>query len=178
MPQSLSESSFILGTGLATNAWHGVVGWGEVGTAVSYLGQPRKSDVRGGAAWAKQWGASLLSEANGPVMEANADCVFVSRFGNDWLAVSQNKAGYTLPAMRPVRLQLLLNGNVTQDSSRQYWANFGEIGPGVRWRFNGTPASLSFSVNWMRGVYTRNVGNPRGPNFWDLRMGVWYAFTR
>jgi tetratricopeptide (TPR) repeat protein len=178
MPQSLSESSFILGTGLATDAWHGVVGWGEVGTAVSYLGQPRKSDVRGGAAWAKLWGASLLSEANGPFVEADADCVFVSRFGNDWLAVSQNKAGYTLPGMGPVRLQLLLNANVTQDSLRQYWANFGESGPGVRWRFKGSPASLSFSVNWLRGVYTRNVGNPRGPNFWDLRMGFWYAFTR
>jgi Tfp pilus assembly protein PilF len=178
MPQSLSESSFILGAGLATDAWHGVVGWGEVGTAVSYLGQPRKSDVRGGAAWAKLWGASLLSEVNGPFMEANADCVFVSRFGNDWLGVSQSRAGYTLPAMGSVRLQLLASANVTQDSLRQYWADFVEVGPGVRWRFKGTPASLSFSLNWMRGVYMRNVGNPRGPNFWDLRMGFWYAFTR
>jgi len=32
-------------------------------------------------------------------------------------------------------------------------------------------------VNLMRGVQTVNQGNPRGPTFFDLRAGVWYAFT-
>lgn len=178
IPQSLSESSFIFGAGLATNPWHGATLWGEAGSAVSYLGAPHQMDVRGGVAWGKLWGRGIQSESHGVFAESNIDGVFVSRFGNDSLAVVQNKAGFTLPPLGPLRMQGFLNANITQDTLRQYWANFVEIGPGFRLHFNGTPPSLVFSVNLMRGIYTDNEYNPRGPNFLDLRAGVWYAFTR
>ena len=29
----------------------------------------------------------------------------------------------------------------------------------------------------LRGAYLVNSGNPRGPNFNDIRAGVWYAFS-
>jgi hypothetical protein len=177
-PESLSESSFILGVGVATNVWHGVVGWVEGGTAVSYLGAAQMKDVRGGASWSRSWGENLFSEGNGLFAESNADGVFVSRFGNDWLAVIQNKVGFTLPAAGPLRWQVFVNGDVTQDSLQQYWADFVEAGPGVRFHCNGTPRSLVFSVSGLRGVYTRNLDNPRRPNFFDWRVGFWYAFTR
>ena len=177
-PASLSESAFIFGGGLATDAWHHVTLWGEAGTAVSYLGAPREKDLRGGAAWARLWGPSILSEAHGPFFESNLDGVFVSRFGNDSLGIVQNKVGYTLPAAGPLHTQLFANANITQDTLRQYWANFVEAGPGVRLHFNGTPQSLAFSVSLMRGAYTYNRYNPRRPNFFDVRAGFWYAFTR
>jgi hypothetical protein len=104
--------------------------------------------------------------------------VFVSRFGNDSLAVLQNKAGFTLPALGPLRTQAFVNANITQDSLRQYWANFVEAGPGLRLHFSGTPQAMVFSLSLMRGVYTHNADNPRGPNFLDVRAGLWYAFTR
>ena len=69
------------------------------------------------------------------------------------------------------------NANLTTDLNRQYWANFYELGPGFRFRWAHMPPSLLFSVNVMRGVQTVNQGNPRGPVFFDLRAGVWYAFT-
>jgi Tfp pilus assembly protein PilF len=178
VPLNLSESSFIFGGGLATDTWHGATLWGEAGTAVSYLGAPREKDLRGGIAWGKFWGRNILSESSGGFLETNADAVFVSRFGNDSLAVVQNKAGYTLPAMGPLRTQVFVNANITQDALRQYWANYVETGPGVRVHVNGTPTSLLFSASLMRGAYTHNEDNPRRPNFFDLRAGFWYAFTR
>ena len=100
--------------------------------------------------------------------------MFVSRFCNDTVLYSQNRAGYTLAK----RLQFYANANVTADVHGEYWANFFEFGPGVRFRFPGLPESLAFSVNLLRGAYTRNAGNPRGPDFVDVRAGFWYAFTR
>jgi hypothetical protein len=102
----------------------------------------------------------------------------VSRFGNDSLAVVQNKAGFTLPRLGPLHSQLFVNANITQDTMREYWANFVEAGPGIRLHLNGTPQSLVFSLSAMRGAYTHNEGNLRRPNFFDLRAGFWYAFTR
>jgi tetratricopeptide (TPR) repeat protein len=178
VPQSLSESSFIFGGGVASNSWHGATLWGEAGTAVSYLGAPSQKDVRGGVSWGRLWGRSLLSEGSGKFAETNADGVFVSRFGNDTLAVVQNKIGFTLPAVGPLRAQVFANANITQDTLRQYWANFVEAGPGLRLHLNGTPPSLVFSLSLLRGAYTLNEYNPRRPNFFDARAGFWYAFTR
>jgi Tfp pilus assembly protein PilF len=178
VPASLSESAFIFGGGLATDPWHGATFWGEAGTAVSYLGAPRRKDIRGGVAWGKLWGSNIRSKVGGGFVESNVDGVFVSRFGDDSLAVLQNKAGYTIPPLGPVHTQVFLNCNVTQDSLRQYWANYVEAGPGLRLHLDGTPPALVLAVNVMRGFYTDNQYNPRGPNFYDVRAGFWYAFTR
>jgi hypothetical protein len=40
------------------------------------------------------------------------------------------------------------------------------------------PQSMYVTANALRGAYLVNLGNPRGPNFNDFRVGVWYAFTR
>jgi hypothetical protein len=65
---------------------------------------------------------------------------------------------------------------VTADAQKQYWANFVETGPGLRFRFSGLP--LLFSASVLRGAYLVNEGNPRRPNYNEVRLGVWYAFTR
>jgi tetratricopeptide (TPR) repeat protein len=178
MPLNLSESSFIFGGGLATDPWHGATLWGEAGTSVSYLGQPRQNDFRGGLAWARLWGPSVLSDESGGFVESTVDGVFVSRFGNDSLAVAQNKAGFNLPRLGPLHSQVFISADITQDTLRQYWANFVDAGPGLRLHLNGTPESLVFSLSLLRGVYTHNEDNPRRPNFLDVRAGFWYAFTR
>ncbi|MGH9632952.1 MAG: tetratricopeptide repeat protein, partial [Bryobacteraceae bacterium] len=180
-PQYLSESSFIFGAGVATSSWKGLMGWAEAGTAVRYV---KRNDVgkmvpdyRGGAAFARSFGQNLGPESKGWVFDTNADAVFISRFDNDTIAYSQNRFGYTLPQTGPVQAQFYLNGNLTADVKRQYWANFVEYGPGVKFRLEGMPQSLLFSVNALRGQYTVNDGNPRGPKFTDFRVGLWYAFT-
>jgi hypothetical protein len=43
----------------------------------------------------------------------------------------------------------------------------------VKYKFE----KVLFSINLLRGAYLINQGNPRGPNFNDFRIGVWYAFT-
>ncbi len=177
-PQYLSESSFIAGVGVATKSWHGAMGWFEAGEAMKYLGQRTDvgfmiPDFRGGVSFSRGFGHMLGGESRGWFAENNDDAVFISRFHNDLLLYSQNKTGYTLGG-----IQLLMNWNVTTDVQHQYWANAVEFGPGVRFRIQTLPKSLQFSINAVRGVYLVNEGNPRKPNYYDLRVGVWYAFSR
>ena len=101
----------------------------------------------------------------------------MSRFGKDTLLYSQNRAGWTLRPSEYLHAQLYWNFDATADARGQYWANYVETGPGLRFKFQHAP-SLLFSVNALRGSYFVNQGNPRGPNFRDLRVGIWYAFTR
>jgi len=68
--------------------------------------------------------------------------------------------------------------NITADAKRLEWANFVETGPGVRFRWPTMPRGLSFSVNFLRGTHTLNQHGLRSPNFFDLRVGFWYAITR
>jgi Flp pilus assembly protein TadD len=184
-PQYLSETSFIFAAGAATVPWRGITGWFEAGEAVKYL--PNRADVgamipdyRGGISAAKGFG-HMLGSSHGFYLETNDDAVFVSRFQNDMLFYSQNRAGYTLPSTESIgglEAQLYWNVNATTDRLRQYWANFAETGPGLRFRLGNMPKSLLFSVNFLRGAYLVNLDNPRRPNYFDLRIGIWYAFTR
>jgi len=170
-PQALSESSFLLALG-ATTQFHGITAWGEGGRAISYTKRQNLPDYRGGFSWSRGWGHLLSSEASGLFLETNADEVFLSRFGNDWLTYSQWRTGYTVSGV-----QLLWNANLTVDTSHQYWANFVETGPGVRIHVPNSPPGLAVSLNGYRGSYLINTGNPRRPNFFDVRAGLWYAFT-
>jgi tetratricopeptide (TPR) repeat protein len=174
-PQYLSESAVIPGIGLATPVWHGLMGWAEAGSAIGYLTHHMLPDYRGGISFTRGFGRLLKSEERGFFFETNDDGIFVSRFGNDFLVYSQNRAGYT-PALGPVQMQFYWNVNVTLDQKRQAWANFFESGPGVRWRFTWMPSSLYFTANYLRGSYTIE-GAPGGPTFTDIRAGFWYAFT-
>ncbi len=177
MPQALSESSFIFGAGLATAQWHGAMAWGEAGTAVSYLNGAGQRDFRGGVSYAHTHGASMAAGRGGWFIETLADSVFVSRFDNDLLNYTQSRTGVT-STLGGVKAQVFWSNNLTFDARRQYWANFAETGPGVRVHPPGTPAATTVTVSLIRGVYLVNAGNPRGPNYNDLRIGVWYAFTR
>jgi Flp pilus assembly protein TadD len=185
IPQYLSEDSFIFGFGVATTPWHGVTTWFEAGEAVKYLTSRTDvgamiPDYRGGIAYAKGFG-HLLNGGKGLFFENNEDGIFVSRFQNDFLLYSQNRGGYTfapLESLGGLQNQLYWNFNGTVDRLQEYWANFVESGPGLRFRFHAMPKSMLFSVNFVRGVYTMNEDNPRRPNFFDLRAGFWYAFTR
>jgi Tfp pilus assembly protein PilF len=174
--QYLSERSVIFAAGLATGPWHGTTGWFEAGEALMYreaAGQTRRTmpDYRGGVSFTKGFGHLIGSESHGAFAETNDDGIFVSRFSDDSFLYSQNRGGYTLG-----NTQILWNANVTADAQRQYWANFIETGPGLRFRLTGMP--FLFSVNALRGAYLFNQFNPRRPNYNEVRVGVWYAFTR
>jgi hypothetical protein len=176
-PQSLSESAFILGAGVATKQYHGAMAWFEAGTAFGYLSGDRWRDFRGGVSFARTIGASVAGEHSGLFLETTDDAVFMGHFDNDELNYTQNKFGYT-SVFGGIKLQSFWSANVTMDVKRQYWANFGETGPGIRFRFPFMPPSMSVTFNAVRGVYLVNDGNPRRPNFNDIRAGVWYAFTK
>jgi tetratricopeptide (TPR) repeat protein len=182
-PQYLSERSIIFAGGLATRAWHGLTGWFEAGEALIYYETPTQRrrfmpDYRGGFSYAKGFGNLLTKGSHGLFAETSMDGIFISRFDNDSLLYSQNRAGYTLRSAEKggFQSQILWNANATADAQRQYWANYVETGPGVRFRFDNSP--LLFSVSLLRGAYLFNEYNPRRPNYSEVRVGVWYAFTR
>jgi Tfp pilus assembly protein PilF len=185
-PQYLSERSVILGAGIATVSWRGLVGWFEAGTSLRYTPMPiepgrASTDLRGGLSYSKGLGHLLARGSHGVFGESNLDGIFVSRFGNDMLLYSQMRGGYTFreaESLGGFHPQLLWNVNTTLDSLGQYWANFAESGPGLKFRLEALPAPLLFSVSFLHGTYFVNQGNPRGPSFNDLRVAVWYAFTR
>lgn len=183
-PEYLSESSFIVGAGLATLPWRGLVGWFEAGEAIRYLARNDVGrmipDLRGGISYSRGFGHTLNPSRHGLFAETNEDGIFVSRFNNDMLLYSQNKTGYTFRALESsgFQAQVYWNWDLTADFKGEYWANYVQNGPGIRFRANILPRSMVFSVNALRGRYLVNAGNPRGPVFTDLRAGFWYAFTR
>ena len=183
-PQLLSESSMIAAVGLRAPLKRGVTAWGEAGQAISYLqdrpqGVPRSApDYRGGVNWFRARGASLGSNEPGRFHETNVDAVYVSRFNDDVLFYGQYRPGYRLPNRGPLKVQAYLNFNITTDTQRAYWANYVEVGPGIRIRVPGVKPPMNFSLDWLRGVHLTNQGNLRGPNYFDLRASLWYSFSR
>jgi len=53
-----------------------------------------------------------------------------------------------------------------------------EMGPGIKVRLGWMPPNVYFSTDFLRGVYTNNESNPRRPNYYDARIGFWYAVAR
>jgi tetratricopeptide (TPR) repeat protein len=182
-PQYLSESEFIVGGGVSTKQWHHLLGWAEAGEAMKYLSGRHDvgaavPDYRGGLNFAKAFGSLLGAHSPGPFYETTGDAVYVSRFDKDWLFYSQHRIGRTFHALGGNYFQIYANGNYVRDVKAQYWANSIEFGPGTKIHLPWLPPNVYFAADWLRGVYTNNKGNPRGPNYTDLRLSFWYAVSR
>jgi tetratricopeptide (TPR) repeat protein len=179
----LSENSVIAAGGLRARLNANVFAWGEAGQAFNYRGQEAgvagsKPDYRGGISALKGWGRLLGSKEPGAFAETNADGVYVSRFDHDMLLYVQNRGGYTFGRTDGGwQAQLYGAWNVTVDRRGEYWGNFVEAGLGVRFVFPGLPRGMSFRSEVVRGAHLVNQSNPWGPNYWDFRTGMWYAFT-
>jgi tetratricopeptide (TPR) repeat protein len=176
LPLYLSESSVILGLGLSTQAWKGFTAWGEAGSAFQYLTRHVTPDYRTGVSFFRGFGHALGSEEAGWFADTSADALYASRLGKDMIVYTQARYGYT-PDLGGFKLQVYANANVTFDARRQDWANFVELGPGVRFRWDPLPPSLTFSVNLLRGAYTRKDSQTPRPTYFDLRAGFGYAFS-
>lgn len=176
-PESLSESAFIVGAGVATQSWRGAMAWFEAGSSIGYLTGVPSRDFRGGVSYSRTYGPSIASEHSGWFLETTGDSVFISRFDDDLINYSQNRVGLTA-TLGDFKVQPFWANNLTFDVKRQYWANFVETGPGFRFRPEGAPQSFWITLSSVRGAYLINQGNPHRPNFFDFRVGVWYAFTK
>ena len=183
VPQFLSESSLIAGFGMRTPTRHGVTVWGEAGEAFNYQGRrprgvPRAGpDYRGGINFVRATGPTLANRWSGKFIETNVDAVYVSRFDDDVVGYWQVRPGYRPAPRGGFNAKVYFNLNLTADTKRQYWANYAEFGPGIRLRVPGVSPPMDLSVNVVRGVHLANRFNPRGPNYWDVRVGLWYSFA-
>ena len=182
-PAYLSETSFIFGGGVSTKTWHHLMGWAEAGEGVKYVTSRRDvgaaiPDYRGGINFAKGFGNLLGSKTPGVFYETTADFIYISRFDKDWLTYWQQRSGYTFRGLGGASMQVLFNANFTHDLKNQYWVNTVELGPGFKLRMPWMPPNVYLSTNFLRGVYTNNLYNPHRPNYNDIQIGLWYAFTK
>lgn len=183
-PAYLSETAIIPGVGVSMPLKYGFFVWAEAGQAISYLSSRTDTgrvtpDYRGGVAFLRGFGPGRYTNRGGVFVELSFDTVYLSRFHGDVVTYTQTRAGYAFaPADGAVQFQAYWNGNLTFDTGREYWANLFETGPGVRIRFNSLRPPLTFRFDVLRGGYLLNQFNPLAPNYWDVRAGVWYAFTR
>jgi len=181
-PEYFSTNSFVFAAGAASTTWHHLTGWVEAGEAVKYLPDMKTTgaavpDYRGGLNFGKGFGSLLGSNKPGLFYETTDDALYVSRFDKDWLFYSQHRSGRTFQLKDGIAAQLLFNVNFTHDVKSQYWANTVEMGPGFKLHFHWLPPNVYFATDFLRGVYTNNEGNPRRPNYDDIRVGFWYART-
>jgi tetratricopeptide (TPR) repeat protein len=182
-PLYLSDSAVIAGIGISSKTWHHMTSWAEAGESMKYL--PFRRDVgnavpdyRGGVSFAKGFGHLLGGPAAGPFFETTADAVFISRYDKDWIFSSQNRTGWSFRTTEGTSAQVLWNLIGTHDLKNQYWAETVETGPGVKLRFSWMHPGVYFSTDFLHGVYTNNENNPRRPNYNDVRVGFWYAFSK
>ena len=172
-PVYLSESSLVPGIGVKTPVWRHTMAWAEAGLAIGYLRGHVLSDYRAGVTFSRGVGRLMGAESPGWYAETNLDAVFVSRLGNDSLVYGQVRSGYTA-GPKSLRAQFYWNANLTFDQKRQAWANFLEMGPGLRLAGPLLPKSAYIAFNALHGWYLAGGRTP----FTDLRVGLWYAFTR
>jgi tetratricopeptide (TPR) repeat protein len=183
LPQQLSQNSFVVGAGISTKTWHHLMGWAEAGESIKYLPLQHVTgkavpDYRGGISFAKGFGTLLGAHNSGWFYETDAAANYISQFDKDWIFGSQHRAGRTFHFRSGLIAQALWNINYEHDLKHEYWANTVETGPGLKLRMPYMPSNVYFYTDLLRGVYTNNAGNPRRPNYNDIRVGFWYAITR
>jgi len=178
-PQALSENAVVVSAGVSTPRTHGLMAWGEAGGSWQYFAKKHgtakiRSDYRGGVNFARSFGAANLTNEGGWFGTTTVDGVFISRFDNNTLFYGQNRIGYHAPT---TPIQFYLNLNLTTDLKRMDWANYYEIGPGVRWRAPGLPKSFYLFADLVYGRHMLKGDATRARRFVDFRAGVWYAVT-
>ncbi len=182
-PRDLWDNVAIFGVGVSSKTWHHFTGWAEAGEGVRDM--PVRAgfgtaipDYRGGLNFEKGFGHLLGGNSPGLFFETTGDAVYISRYDKDWIFQSKNRAGWTFAPWNKLSAEVLLNANYLHDLKNQYWAEAGEIGPGIRVHMPWMRPGAYISSDFVRGAYTNNVGNPRRPNYNDFRVGLWYAFTK
>ena len=180
-PTFITENSIIFGAGVATPVKRGLMGWMEAGTSIRFRHRNdvalAVSDFRGGLSFSRSWKGPFRRSA----LETNDDAVFISRFQNDGIFYSQNRAGFkVLESEEATGPQAFLywSFNLTADVLHQSWANFFESGPGVRFRWPGMPQGMHVNTTFVRGNYLLGGYPGNKPYFYDFRLGLWYAVSR
>jgi tetratricopeptide (TPR) repeat protein len=169
VPMPLSERAITPALGIVTRPWKRMVAWAEGG---GNIGNTRGPDARAGVNHAKGFGSLLGAETPGAFYLIESGVNYASRFGNNVMFGTQNRVGYTIG-----RIQAGWLFGVSTDTRREYWANFVEFGPSVRMRVPGLPSGLVANAEFVRGRNFFNEYNPRKADYWDLRIGLLYAFT-
>lgn len=169
LPVPLSERAFTPALGLAMKPWKRISAWAEAG---GNIGNTRGPDARAGIHHARGFGHLLGAETPGAFYLIESGVNYASRFGHNVMFATQNRFGYTSG-----RIQAGWLFGASADTRREYWANFLEFGPSVRLSIPGLPAGMVVSAEFVRGRNFFNEFNPRRADYWDLRVGLLYAFT-
>ncbi len=168
-PAPLSERALTPALGVTSRLWNGLVGWAEMGTN---LGHTRGADRRAGVSFTRGIGHLMGAETPGRFWLTTTSMNYASRFQHNILFSSQHYVGYTFG-----RWQVSWLSAAGADTRTQWWGNFVEFGPAIRYRAPWLPQQMTITAELVRGFHTVLRDNPHGRNYVDLRVGLWYAFT-
>lgn len=184
LPQIYSEDGVIVSGGLVGRVYKNLFAWGEAGNQLTFLrnrppGLNRSTpDYRGGFSYGQVLGPKLFSKEPGLFMDVTNDAVYLSRYGHNAIFYTQTKYGYQFRPWKGFYHQPFLAANVLADARGDYYNNFVEVGPGYRFGFIKF-SRMNAYVALIRGAYTtqgrRAINFSHGPNYWDLRVVIWFA---
>ena len=172
-PQYLSESSFIAARWRRHQPWRGLTGWFEAGEAMKYLGSRKDvgamiPDYRGGLAFARGFGHLLTPSVARAVLRNQRRRHLCQPVPERHAAVFAKPRRLHVAGSRDrpdSRRRSIWNWNVTVDLKGQYWANYFETGPGLRFRVQPMPRHMAFTISAVRGNYLVQEGNPPRSGF-------------
>jgi len=162
-PAPLSERAITPAIGVSTRTVAGVTGWLEFGS------QDRRLDTRAGVFQTRAWGRALGAETPGAFFSTANEANYAQRFSNALLLRTENRAGWTFGRVQAGGVAI-----VGTSTLRDYWANFAEAGPSLRFRL---PFRVTLSADAVRGRHLSRVNLAGRASYYDLRIGLWYAFT-
>ena len=182
-PQYLSESAVIFGLGVSTNAWHGATGWFEAGEALRYRGEDS------GHIYAGLSRRSVIQQRRGPFngfVEERIVCRHQRRCRVHEPFRARPAAVFTESSrLHPALLrERRHSGSAVLELSRDRGFAapvLGELCRNRAWRAAAACCDIARAAVYgerAAGNYLVQEGNPRGPLFYDLRAGLWYAFSR
>lgn len=184
LPQIYSEEGVIASAGLVGRVYKNLFAWGEAGNQITFLrnrppGLNRSTpDYRGGLSYGQVLGPKLFSKEPGGFADVTNDAVYLSRYDHNAIFFTQTKYGYQFRPWKGFSHQPFLAANVLADARGDYYNNFAEVGPGYRFGFIKF-SRMNAYVALIRGAFTtqgrRAINSNRGPNYWDLRVMIWYA---
>jgi hypothetical protein len=148
-----------------------VIGFIEAGMAYDLLYRDRdrwRGDLRGGLMYYNEFGKKpawfdTLKMSTDYYSTLYGDVTYFSRFDNNVIGTVKTHQGIRLLQYRSSMLNLYLGGRVMEDSRREFFNNFAEIGPGIGF-IPSNRFRLQIRYEHIKGVYLPAGGsvNPYG----------------
>jgi hypothetical protein len=176
VPQIYEDNVRIMGGGIQITPFKSlpVVGFVEAGMAYDLIYRERdrwRGDLRGGLMYYNEFGTKpawydTFKMSMDYYSTLYGDVTYFSRFDNNVIGTFKTQQGIRLLQYHSSMLNLYLGGRVMEDTRREFFNNFAEIGPGIGF-IPSNRFRLQIRFEHIKGVYLPAGGsvNPYGKHY-------------